>query len=132
MYTGPEVQGSRPTLVTYESFKDREDVLKNSRAMKGTHISVTEDLSKRTRESRQELRKFMRHVKRNNPERFVGWISTVHLLKSCLFLCARYCYLQYDKLFIDHKIYVYSDVEGKVVEQGGVSGSIAILAGRKQ
>ena len=86
MYTGPEVQGSRPTLVTYESFKDREDVLKNSRAMKGTHISVTEDLSKRTRESRQELRKFMRHVKRNNPERFVGWIITVHLLNTVTLL----------------------------------------------
>ena len=28
---GPEVQGTRPVLVTFENFKDREDVLKNSK-----------------------------------------------------------------------------------------------------
>ena len=26
MYTGPEVSGSRPVLVTFEVFKDREEV----------------------------------------------------------------------------------------------------------
>ena len=31
--TGPEVQGTRPVLVTFESFKDREDVLKNSKVL---------------------------------------------------------------------------------------------------
>ena len=30
MYTGPEVSGSRPVLVTFETFKDREEVILNS------------------------------------------------------------------------------------------------------
>ena len=30
MYTGPEVSGSRPVLVTFETFKDREEVTPTS------------------------------------------------------------------------------------------------------
>ena len=30
MYTGPEVSGSRPVLVTFEVFKDREEVCSES------------------------------------------------------------------------------------------------------
>jgi hypothetical protein len=58
--------------------------LKNSKTLQRSHITVTEDLSKRTRESRQELRKFMRTVKKTNPER-------------------RF-FLEYDRLFVDQKI----------------------------
>jgi hypothetical protein len=102
MFTGPEVFGCRPVLVTFEEFKDREEVLKNSKFIKKLTISVTEDLSKRTRESRQELRKFMRHVKRINPE--------------------KRCFLQYDKLFIDGKVFVYSESSGAVEQQKNVLG----------
>jgi hypothetical protein len=42
-------------------------------------------------------RKFMRHVKRQNPE------------KRCL--------IQYDKLLIDGKMFVYNDFKGMVEEQ---------------
>ena len=56
------MHGCRPSLVTFETFKDREDVLKNAKALMRSNVTVTEDLSKRTRESRQELRKFMRQV----------------------------------------------------------------------
>ena len=38
----------------------------------------------------------MRHVKKVNPE--------------------KRCFLQYDKLYIDSKIYVYNEVLGQVVE----------------
>ena len=55
MFTGPEVMGCRPVLVTFEEFKDREEVLKKSQCIKKPTISVTEDLSKGTRESRPEL-----------------------------------------------------------------------------
>ena len=99
MYTGPEVFNCRPTLVTFEEFRDREEVLKNSKLLKKPTISVTEDLSKRTRIARQELRKFMRHVKKVNPEK-------------------RVC-LQYDKLYIDGKLYAYSETSGKVEQQLG-------------
>ena len=37
MFTGPEVFGCRPVLVTFEDFKDREEVLKNSRFIKSPH-----------------------------------------------------------------------------------------------
>lgn len=63
------MHGCRPSLVTFETFKDREDVLKNAKALMRSNVTVTEDLSKRTRESRQELRKFMREIKKRNPER---------------------------------------------------------------
>ena len=78
-------------------FHFREEILKNSKLLKKPTISVTEDLSKRTRIARQELRKFMRHVKRVNPE------------KRCL--------LQYDKLYIDGKLFGYSESSGKVEQQ---------------
>ena len=94
MNTGPEVFRCRPVLVTFEEFRDREEVLKNSRLIKKHSISVTEDLSKRTRESRQELRKFMRHVKRINPE--------------------KRCFLQYDKLYVDGKLFIYNEATGSV------------------
>ena len=100
MFTGPEVFGCRPVLVTFEEFKDREEVLKNSKCIKKPTISVTEDLSKRTRESRQELRKFMRHVKRINPE--------------------KRCFLSYDKLYIDGKVFVFSEASGAVEQQKNV------------
>ena len=63
--TGPEVRGCRPVLVTFETFKDRETVLRLAKVLKKANVIVTEDLSKRTRESRQELRKFMRQVSFN-------------------------------------------------------------------
>jgi 16S rRNA C1402 (ribose-2'-O) methylase RsmI len=50
-------------LVTFETFKDRETVLRMAKVLKNANVIVTEDLSKRTRESRQELRKFMRQVR---------------------------------------------------------------------
>ena len=96
LHTGPQVLGCRPVLVRFESFKDREDVLQASKVQRRSVISVTEDFSKKTRESRQELRKMMRQVKKNNPE--------------------RRCFLQYDKLFIDGRIFMYSEVSGEVKE----------------
>ena len=107
-------------MVTFETFKDRETVLKLAKTLsKKAKINVSEDLSKRTREARylidgrycrkcdmfrkyqfnfslfnyyyrQELRRFMRQVKRQNPEKT--------------------CFLEYDKLYVDHKPYVWNEV----------------------
>ena len=65
--------------------------------MKGSKIHVTEDMNKKTRDSRTELRRFMRAVKRNNP--------------------GASCVLHYDKLYVDNKVFVYNDVQGKVIQQ---------------
>ena len=64
---------------------------------------MTEDFSKKTREARQELRKFLRLVKKRNPE--------------------RRCFLQYDKLYIDGKLFLYSELTGQVEEQSGAVSS---------
>ena len=63
VHTGPEVKGCRPVLVAFETFKDRETVLKQSKVLKKANIDVTEDFSRKTRECRAELRKFMRKVR---------------------------------------------------------------------
>jgi len=97
VHTGPEVRGCRPVLVTFETFKDRETVLRLAKVLKKANVIVTEDLSKRTRESRQELRKFMRQVKRVNPEKA--------------------CYLEYDKLYVDSKIFIWNEALNQVIEQ---------------
>ena len=60
MHTGPEVGGCKPVLVTFEDFKDREDVLRSvtklyqykcrlrrkGGMLKGSNISITEDMSR--------------------------------------------------------------------------------------
>ena len=91
---GPEISGARPVLVTFESFKDREEVLRKGNLCKNTNIHISEDLSKRTRESRAELRRFMRKIKKSNPD------AT--------------CFMQHDKLYVNNKIYVFNDLQGRV------------------
>ena len=97
MYAGPEVHGCRPVLVTFEDFNEREEVLTKSKVLKESGITITQDISKKIREARQELKKFLRIVKRNSPD--------------------KYCFLQYDKLFVAGKVFVFDESEGKVVEQ---------------
>ena len=48
MQTGPEVGGTRPVLVTFEEFADRENVLRKAGMLRGSNIHVTEDLSRFT------------------------------------------------------------------------------------
>ena len=67
MLTGPEVRGSRPVLVNFAYWKDREEVLSKSRLLKGTNIYITEDLSRKMREHRSELNKYMRQVRNDAP-----------------------------------------------------------------
>ena len=98
--TGPTMLGCRPVLLTFTHFKDREEVLANSKFLKlSTTIHITEDMSRKTREARQELRKFMVKVRKSNPE--------------------KRCFIQYDKLFIGGRIYMYSQEEGRVIPQDG-------------
>ena len=73
------------------SARDKEDVLRKSSLLRGSNIHVTEDMNRKTRESRAELRRFMRNIKRANPS-----VS---------------CVLQYDKLVVDHKIFVWNDIQ---------------------
>ena len=83
-------------LVTFENHRDKEDVFQASKCLRKSVISVTEDLSKKTRECRSELRKFMRHIKRTAPE--------------------KKCFLEYDKLYVDGKMFGYNEAVGCVEE----------------
>ena len=64
MFSGPDVAGSRsfwikcrasiksviccrPVVVTFEEFKDREEVLRKAGLLKGSNIHVTEDMSRK-------------------------------------------------------------------------------------
>ena len=77
----------RPVVVSFEEFKDRDEVLRKAGLLRGTSIHVTEDMSRRVRESRQELRRFMREVRKHSPE--------------------KHCKIQYDKLLVDDKIFIF-------------------------
>ena len=62
--------------------------MSRSRAV-GSKLSVTivEEFSRRSREARQELRRFMREVRKHSPE--------------------KHCKIQYDKLLVDDKIFIF-------------------------
>ena len=64
---------------------------------------------------RQELRKFMREVKRGNPTAAitlqVSYISFWYIHCSIYLIT---CVFQYDKLYVDNKCYVWNDLQVKV------------------
>jgi hypothetical protein len=97
MFNGPEINNCQPIVVTFEEFQDKEEVLKISKLRKYSGFSITEDLSKKTREARQQLRKFMQEMKRHSPE--------------------KRCFMEQDKLFVDGRVFLYNETEGRVVEQ---------------
>jgi len=74
--------------------------------LKGSSVHVSEDLSKRIRESRAELRKYMRKVKRADPNAA--------------------CHIQHDKLYVNNRIFVWNDLQGKVVEQSQMEDPLAM------
>ena len=94
----------RPVVVSFEEFKDRDEVLRKAGLLRGSSIHVTEDMSRRVRESRQELRRFMREVRRANP--------------------ASVCSLQYDTLYVDKKCFKYNPLEGRVLEHTAAPVSV--------
>ena len=49
-------------MVNFAHFRDREEVLSKSKLLRGTNVYITEDLSRKVREHRNELTKFMREV----------------------------------------------------------------------
>ncbi|XP_071745634.1 uncharacterized protein [Lepeophtheirus salmonis] len=95
MITGPEVRGCKPVLVNFLHWKDREEILRLSKLLKGTNIYVTEDLSRKMREQRNELNKYMRTVRSRSPQ--------------------KKCVLRQDKLYIDNDVFIFDDEKNSVV-----------------
>ena len=64
--------------------------------LRGSGLHISEDMTRQTKDKRNELRSFMRDLKRKNP-------STKY-------------YLAYDRLYVDDKCYEWSDAEKQVIE----------------
>ena len=92
----PEVRGCRPVLVTFSYYRDREEVFKKSKLLQtNCSILVTEDMSKKTREARYELQKYLVKLARSRP--------------------SKKAQIRYDKLYVDGQVFVYSEEERRVV-----------------
>ena len=82
LFSGPEVRGTRPVLVTFENFKDRETVLRLAKVLKKANIHVTEDLSRRTRESRYHILGTLHNLCKT-----IGVFQTPHMhLHACMLI----------------------------------------------
>ena len=68
--------------------------MRKTKFLKGSNVYVGEDFSKRVRDQRSELQKFMKAVRARRPG-------------------AKFS-LQYDKLFIDKDVYMFNDLTGHV------------------
>lgn len=97
---GPEVRGCRPVLVTFSYFRDRDEIFQKSKLLQtNCSILVTEDMSKKTREARYELQKYLVKLARSRP--------------------SKKAQIRYDKLYVDGMVYVYNDEEKQVVPYEG-------------
>ena len=86
---GPDFRGHKPIQVCLVHYRDKEEVLRKARLLKGSNIYVSEDFSRKVREHRNELFKFMKEVRSRDP--------------------ARRMTLRYDKLYIGNDIFFVND-----------------------
>ena len=98
-WNGPDVRGCKPITVYFDKWQDKDEVLCKAKLLKGASIYVGEDFSKRVKDQRTELQKFMRAMRRRRPD-------------------AKFS-LQYDKLLIDKETYQYNDMTGLIELVGG-------------
>ncbi len=58
LWNGPSFRGHKPIQVSFQYFRDREEVLrKSAKMLRGTHMYVTEDFSRKVRKHREQLTK---------------------------------------------------------------------------
>ncbi len=93
------------------NYRDKEEILRKARLLKGSNIYISEDFSRKVREHRNELIKFMKEVKTRDP--------------------ARRMVLRYDKLYVGNDIFFFNDRTGRVERfhqplEGGISASASL------
>lgn len=93
------------------NYRDKEEILRKARLLKGSNIYISEDFSRKVREHRNELIKFMKEVKTRDP--------------------ARRVVLRYDKLYIGNNIFFFNDQTGRVERfhqplEGGIPSSTSL------
>ena len=55
--------------VHFANYNDKEDVLRKAKLLKGLGVHISEDFSRKVREHRQELNKFMKEIRARDPAR---------------------------------------------------------------
>jgi len=87
----------------HQKYEDKEEILRKTQFLAGSNIYIAEDFSKKVRDKRTELRKFMKQTKKRQP-----------LAKMSL---------RYDKLIMGKEVYTYNEVTGLVeLTVSGLSG----------
>ena len=69
VFHGPEFRGQKPVQVHFANYNDKEDVLRKAKLLKGLGVHISEDFSRKVREHRQELNKFMKEIRARDPAR---------------------------------------------------------------
>ena len=85
-------------MLHVRSLRDRAAVLRAAQLVPLAPVSVAEDVSRRTKESRHHLRRFLRKVRRNSPEKVTR--------------------LEYDLAIVDGVEYRYNETRRTVEEAG--------------
>ena len=65
-------------------------MIRKTKFLAGSNIYITEDFSKRVKDKRTELQKFMRRMKKKNPTAKIT--------------------LRYDKLMVEKEVYAFNEV----------------------
>ena len=91
---GPDFRGHKPIQVCLVNYRDKEEILRKARLLKGSNIYISEDFSRKVREHRNELIKFMKEVKNRDPTRRMT--------------------LRYDKLYVGNDVFFFNDRTGRV------------------
>ena len=69
---GPKISGSQP--VSFQKFGDKEEVLKKAGLLGRTRVLIVEDINRRIKESKTQLRRFMQAVKMNHE-----WVMNIFI-----------------------------------------------------
>ena len=91
---GPDFRGHKPIQICLVNYRDKEEILRKARLLKGSNIYISEDFSRKVREHRNELIKFMKEVKNRDPTRRMT--------------------LRYDKLYVGNDVFFFNDLKGRV------------------
>ena len=94
IWHGPDFRGHKPIQICLVNYRDKEEILRKARLLKGSNIYISEDFSRKVREHRHELIKFMKAVRSRDP--------------------ARRMTLRYDKLHMGNDVYFFNDRNNRI------------------
>jgi len=79
VWHGPDFRGHKPIQVCFVNYRDKEEVLRKARLLKGSNVYIGEDFSRKVREHRHELIKFMKEVRNWRPLYGKVWKCTEYV-----------------------------------------------------